>query len=90
MTICSSSASYALTLEDGADVRGANLNFYQRNVIHRGGKLVLNGSYGLNKMGNGNGTRGGTSRYVLDGGRFVSEAPMNARLYLRTWSIARG
>ena len=69
MTICSSSASYALTLEDGADVRGANLNFYQRNVIHSGGNLVLVGSYGLNKMGEGTGTAGGTARYVLDGGR---------------------
>ena len=69
MTICASSASYALTLEDGADVRISNLNFYQRNVIHSGGNLVLVGSYGLNKMGEGTGTAGGTSRYVLDGGR---------------------
>lgn len=73
MTIYPNAASFALTLEDGADVFMGNLNFYQRNIIHRGGKLVLNGSYGFNKMGNGNGTNGGTSRYVLDGGRLEAQ-----------------
>lgn len=86
MTINSSSASYALTLEDGADVQIANLNFYQRNVIHRGGTLVLTGTYGLNKMGEGKGSSGGTSRYVLDGGRLearkaIQSTNKNAKAY---------
>ena len=59
-TINSTSHSYALTLEDGADVEMYNLTFLRRQVIHKGGTLKFKGSYGILRMG-----EKGTSRYHL-------------------------
>ena len=59
-TIYSAATSYALTLEEGADVEMFNLTFLRRQVIHKGGTLKLKGNYGILRMG-----EEGTSRYHL-------------------------
>ena len=59
-TINSTSHSYALTLEEGADVEMYNLTFLRRQVIHKGGTLTLKGGYGILRM-----SEKGTSRYHL-------------------------
>ena len=59
-TINSTSHSYALTLEEGADVEMYNLTVLRRQVIHKGGTLTLKGNYGILRMG-----EKGTARYHL-------------------------
>ena len=68
-TIFGSAASYALTIEEGADIEMYNLVFRRRQVIHKGGTLKLKGGYGILEMG-----RDGTARYVLYSGAELTAA----------------
>ena len=62
-TINTAATSYALVLEEGADVEMYNLTFLRRQIIHRGGSLKLKGGYGILNMG-----KEGTARYMLYAG----------------------
>ena len=68
-TIYGGAASYALTIEEGADIEMYNLVFRRRQVIHKGGTLKLKGGYGILEMG-----RDGTARYVLYSGAELTAA----------------
>ena len=59
-TICGQASSYALYIEEGADVEMFNLTFLQRQLFHRGGKMKFRGGYGILRMG-----ETGTARYIL-------------------------
>ena len=68
-TINTTATSYALTLEEGANVEMYNLTFLRRQVIHKGGTLKLKGGYGILRMG-----EDGTARYVLYTGAELTAA----------------
>jgi hypothetical protein len=74
-TINSAAASYALVIEEGADVEMYNLVFHRRQVIHKGGTLKLKGGYGILEMG-----KEGTSRYVIYSGAELTAARVSQEL----------